>query len=309
MDNLETAEEIARGLRFPEGPIAMPNGDVLVVEIAAGRLTRVRPDGSLDVIAETGGGPNGAAIGPDGRCYICNNGGFRWHERDGLLLPGLPAENYAGGWIEAVDLESGRRELLYRDCCGVPLNGPNDLVFDSYGGIWFTDHGKTHRRSRDRGAVYYARPDGSWIREAIFPLDAPNGIGLSPDGESLYVSETHTARLWVFEIEQPGYLRQTRGKLFENGRLVVGLGGYRLFDSLAVEASGNICVATVPDGISVISPDGSLIEQISSPDPITTNLCFGGPDLGMAFITLSSSGRLISAPWPRPGLPLHFLNA
>jgi gluconolactonase len=183
---------------------------------------------------------------------------------------------YTGGWIEAVDLESGRREVLYRDCCGVPLNGPNDLVFDSHGGMWFTDHGRTHRRSRDRGAVYYARPDGSSIREAIFPLDAPNGIGLSPDGEALYVSETHTARLWALEIERPGYVRQARGKLFEIGRLVVGLGGYRLFDSLAVEASGNICLATVPDGISVISPDGSLIEQISSPDPITTNICSAG---------------------------------
>jgi gluconolactonase len=308
MRDLEGARELARGLRFPEGPIALPNGDVVVVEIAAGRLTRIRADGSLDVVAQTGGGPNGAAIGPDGRCYICNNGGFRWHERGGMLLPGLPPEDYSGGWIEAVDLANGRREVLYRECSEVRLSAPNDLVFDRHGGMWFTDHGKTHRRSRDRGTVYYATIDGAWIREAIFPLDAPNGIGLSPGGDTLYVAETHTARLWAFEIEQPGYVRPARGKLFEVGRLVAGLGGYKLFDSLAVEASGNICVATIPDGITVISQDGSLVERISSPDPVTTNICFGGADLTMAFITLSSSGRLVATPWPRPGAPLHFLN-
>ncbi len=69
--------EITDGLMFPEGPIAMPDGSVLLVEIARRTLTRVHKDGSKEIVAETGGGPNGAAIGPDGKCYICNNGGFR----------------------------------------------------------------------------------------------------------------------------------------------------------------------------------------------------------------------------------------
>src|SRR3546814_4102474 len=67
---------VTRGLTFAEGPIALPDGDILVVETSGGRLTRVAPDGSRTTVADTGGGPNGAAIGPDGRCYICNNGGF-----------------------------------------------------------------------------------------------------------------------------------------------------------------------------------------------------------------------------------------
>jgi len=66
---------IAEGLRFPEGPIAMADGSVLLVEIARGTLSRVR-DGRVEVVADLGGGPNGAAIGPDGACYVCNNGGF-----------------------------------------------------------------------------------------------------------------------------------------------------------------------------------------------------------------------------------------
>ena len=58
--------EIARGLRFPEGPVAMPDGSVILVEIARETLTRVMPDGNQHVIAKLGGGPNGAAMGPDG---------------------------------------------------------------------------------------------------------------------------------------------------------------------------------------------------------------------------------------------------
>ncbi len=68
--------EITSGLQFPEGPIAMNDGSVLVVEIKRGALTRVTPDGRKEVVAETSGGPNGAAIGPDGMVYICNNGGL-----------------------------------------------------------------------------------------------------------------------------------------------------------------------------------------------------------------------------------------
>ena len=94
--------EIASGLLFPEGPIAMPDGSVILVEIARGTLSRVTPDGKIEVIAETGGGPNGAAIGPDGAVYICNNGGFEWHDVNGLLFAGDIAEDYSGGRIERV---------------------------------------------------------------------------------------------------------------------------------------------------------------------------------------------------------------
>lgn len=302
--------EIASGLRFPEGPVAMPDGSVLVVEIAGGRLTRVFPDGGKHVVAEMGGGPNGAAIGPDGRCFVCNNGGFRWHERDGRILPGLAADDYSGGRIEAVDLNSGDVEVLYHECDGVRLNGPNDLVFDGHGGFWFTDHGKMYRRTQDRGVVYYAKADGSSIKQAIFPLHGPNGIGLSPDDKWLYVAESPTGRVWAFELSAPGEIAPHRGPVpWEKGKLLVGLGGYALLDSLAVDAEGNVCVANIPqDGITVISPDGGDVSHRPMPDPFTTNICFGGPDLRTAYITLSSTGRLVAMRWPGPGLPLHHLN-
>ncbi len=68
------------GLRFPEGPVACADGSVIVTEIEAGRITRCLPDGGKELVAETGGGPNGLAFGPDGKLYVCNNGGFNYIE-------------------------------------------------------------------------------------------------------------------------------------------------------------------------------------------------------------------------------------
>ena len=106
--------EIASGLQFPEGPVAMDDGSVLLVEIARGTLSRVTPDGEVQVVADLGGGPNGAALGPDGAVYVCNNGGFRWTtEADGCHRPIGQAEDYSGGRIERVDLATGRFERLF----------------------------------------------------------------------------------------------------------------------------------------------------------------------------------------------------
>src|SRR5690606_17375978 len=133
---------LADGLAFPEGPIAMEDGSVLLTEIAGGRLTRVMANGGIEVVAELGGGPNGAAIGPDGHCYVCNNGGFSWRTDAGFSRPTGAAHNYRGGSIQRVDLSNGAVETLYTECDGVPLHGPNDIVFDGAGGFWFTDFGK-----------------------------------------------------------------------------------------------------------------------------------------------------------------------
>src|SRR6267143_6816820 len=98
--NVELRQVIS-GLRFPEGPVALADGSVLVVEIAGGCLSHIA-DGKKTVVAQTGGGPNGAAIGPDGRCYVCNNGGFEWHRDGGHIRPIMQAKDYSGGRIERV---------------------------------------------------------------------------------------------------------------------------------------------------------------------------------------------------------------
>ncbi len=298
--------EITNGLKFPEGPIAMADGTVLVVEIEGGRLIRVYPDGRKDVAAELGGGPNGAAIGPDGKCYVCNNGGFNWvHHDDGFSRPHGRADAYTGGSIQRVDLETGAVEALYTHCDGNPIMGPNDIVFDGKGGFWFTDHGKSYDRLMDRGALFYAKVDGSFITEAAFPIITPNGCGLSPDGKTVYASETETGRLWAWPITGEGQVAKEAWPSPHGGRFIGGPQGYQRFDSMALEANGNICVASlVHGGISVFSPDGGLLEFYEAPEPYCTNIAFGGPDMKTAYITLSGYGMLIAVDWPRPGLPL-----
>lgn len=297
---------VTDGLEFPEGPIACADGSVLVVEIKSGRLIRVLPDGSKQVAAEVGGGPNGAAIAPDGSCYVCNNGGFNWiTEPNGYKRPHGRADAYTGGSIQRVDLATGKVETLYTHCDGNPIMGPNDIVFDDHGGFYFTDHGKSYDRLMDRGAVFYAANDGSAIREVAFPGITPNGVGLSPDGRTLYSTETETGRLWAWPIVEPGVVAKEPWPSPNGGRFLGGPQGYQRFDSLAVEAGGNICVASlVYGGISVFSPEGGLVEFWEAPEPYCTNIAFGGPDMQTAFVTLSGWGQLVAIDWPRPGLKL-----
>ena len=232
--------EIASGLEFPEGPIAIADGSVLVVEIKRGTLTRVRPDGAVEVVAETGGGPNGAAIGPDGKVYICNNGGFEWHDLGGIPMPGDQPADYSGGSIQRVDLETGAVESVYTECDGIPLKGPNDIVFDSQGGFWFTDLGKSRPRESDRTGIFYALPDGSSIREMVFPLVTPNGIALSPDQSRVYVAETQTGRVYYWDLEGPGQIRPN--PLSPNqGSLLAGLPGLQLLDSMGEVGRRQLC--------------------------------------------------------------------
>ena len=298
---------LTEGLQFPEGPIWFEDGSVVVVEIKAGRLTRVHADGRKEVVAETGGGPNGAAMGPDGHCYVCNNGGFAWYEVRGMIFPGEQDESYSGGRIERVNLETGAVEVLYTECDGHPLKGPNDIVFDRDGGFWFTDHGKIRERDRDRGGLYYAKTDGSEIREVVYPLDGPNGIGLSPDDNWLYAAETMPSRIWAWRLKAPGVIDPIKTPGRNGGKLLAGLPDYQLLDSLAVDAEGFVCVATIVNGgITAVSPDGETVEHTALPDALTTNICFGGSGLRTAYATLSSTGKLVSFEWPRAGLALNY---
>lgn len=297
-------EVLADGLLFPEGPIILPDGSVILVEIARGTLSRVW-NGKAEVICDLGGGPNGAAFGPDGAVYVCNNGGFEWHEVMGMRIPGHAAKDYAGGRIERVDLTSGRFERVYDSIDGQRLSGPNDIVFNRSGGFWFTDLGKTYERHNDNSGLYYARPDGSLLKETVYPAVSLNGVGLSPDEKVVYAAETRTGKLWAFDVAGEGAVAPAPGPGYL-GRLIATLPGHQFLDSLAVEAGGKVCVATILNGgITVFDPDGTT-EHVPFPDLLTTNICFGGEDMRDAYICLSSTGKLIKTRWPRPGLKLNF---
>lgn len=328
---------IASGLGYPEGPVAMADGSIVLVELEAGTLTRIAPEGTRSVIATLGGSPNGVAVGPDGRFYVCNSGGFDfvYFSPQGVPVPKGTAESicvatdqprgYKGGSIQWVDGKTGQFGTLYSDFKysppkgpeeTLPLKGPDDLVFDSTGGFWFTDWGKSRPRERDITGVFYANADGSAIKQVIFPLNAPNGIALSPDGTRLYVAETYTRRVLYWTLSAPGTLADPR-RAGLPGLLTAHPPEQGILDSMKVDVEGNVYVATLlPKGnipgsngyITVISPAGEVLEFIeialgSTFEPLPSNLCFGGPDRKTAFITCGGSGRLVSCRTQVAGLP------
>ena len=271
-------ELVADGLRFPEGPVMMPDGSIALVEIEPGRITRVHPDGRKETIAEPGGGPNGLALGPDGMLYCCNNGGFDWHENNGMLAPGGIASNYSGGRIERIDPATGKVEVLYKSGdFGCVLRGPNDLVFDKHGGFWFTDHGKMDHRKRvhDVVGIFYAKADGSHLEEVVFPSNNPNGCGLSPDGKWLYAAETYTCRLMKFAVTAPGKV-DVDGTEYEAKHIVVATGtkparpaGVEFDENRVLDSDGILDLKSLPTSMVVVggSPRPSAPKPASATRP------------------------------------------
>jgi gluconolactonase len=284
----------------------MDDGSVIICEIAAGRITRVKPDGKTQTLAKPGGGPNGLAVGPDGALYVCNNGGsFSFIERQGLTVTSHSPEEHVGGRIERVNISTGKVEVLYDSCDGQRLIGPNDIVFDAHGGFWFTDYGRGTKAGRTHGALYYAKADGSMITQVRRELITPNGVGLSPDGNTVYYAETLTGRLWSLSIAKPGKAAKVEG--FTPANFVGAYPGLAYFDSLGVQADGAVCVATIlAGGISTFWPGTKRVRHTALPDPLVTNICWGGKNMKTAYTTLSGTGKLIAMDWPKRGLRLNY---
>jgi len=321
---------VASGLNSPEGPCYRPaDGTVLVCEIGAGQLTRVHPaTGAKEVVAKLGGGPNGCAVGPDGAVYVCNDGGFFFMDvpqKDGGTLHGAVSQplDYVGGSIQRVTPD-GTFKTLYNQFSAInpvtkqpqacPLRSPDDLVFDSSGGFWFTDWGKDRWRDRDITGVYYAQPDGSSIQEMIFPLRSPNGILLSPDEKRLYVALTWDRKILYWELDGPGKIKPNPNTVDHSYLLTAQIPYQAGLDSMSMDELGNLyAISIVPQGwdantrggITVVSPSGEILEWIGidleQPDPLPSNICFGGPDRRTAFVTMGGTGRLISCQMAVPG--------
>jgi gluconolactonase len=280
-------EILAEGLSFPEGPVVMPDESVIVVESFGGRVTRCW-NGRKEVVCEIGDGPNGAAIGPDGALYICNNGG---------IGPEYFARADREGRIERVNLATGRFERVYDSCAGKPLSAPNDLVFDCDGNLWFTDFGRFEVNGKQFGGLYSCRPDGSSITQIAERATSYNGVGLSPDMSTVYVADTIEARIYTFARELK---KQTP-------RLHATVPGKVSLDSMAITAAGSVCVATIGEtgSISTVTP-AAKISSTPTGDRVTTNIAFGGADMRSAWITYSMQGLLVKMHWPETGLRLKY---
>ena len=344
--------EIASGLGYPESPVPLSDGGFLVVDIKAGSLLRYRvgADGSYradppinlrDPTGKLGSGPNGAAIGPDGCVYVCNDGGKEFLElpmtqgdvKWSLSVTGDAASNYAGGYIQRVHLDTGEVEVWCApDSVGAPvpdcsnekhpkmdLSSPDDIIFDSSGGFWFTDWGNSKGRSREITGIYYVAAGSRTPIEAIPFRSGPNGIVISPDGKRLYVAETYSRWVVYWELSAPGKVKCNPRTLDGAYILNASLQGGGILDSMRLDEEGNLYVATMlpdgldplkPGGITVISPDGKVLDyielSIGIPEPLPSNLCFGGPDRKTAFITCAGTGRILSCRMKVPGLPAAY---
>ena len=309
-------EIFAEDVAFPEGPVACDDGSVIVAEIRRQQVTRFRPDGSRQLIARVEGAPNGLAFGPDGALYGCNNGGFIWPSGSGpeANVPAGTPPDYRNGWIERIELSTGRVERLYEECDGIPLAGPNDIVFDNEGGFWFTDRGKDLGTHELHGGLFHARADGSSIVRVVHALGL-NGVGLSPDGRTVYAALTMSKLVLAFDAIADGPVSTGHGTVpyrlgrgILAGRIVASFPGRELLDSMAVEADGKIAQGIVVEGsgIARIDPATGQHHTISFPDRLCTNLAFGGADMRTAFVCLSNTNRIARVPWPAPGLRLPY---
>lgn len=287
-----TLRVVASDLHFPEGPVYLADGTLLVVEIERRSVARIAADGAITRY-HCGGGPNGAALGPDGALYVGNNGGLLFRSEDGISFPYGIAEDYQGGAVQRLDLGTGAVSTVFTESGGSRIGGLNDLVFDAEGGCYAVD--------TIRGCVHYFDPLSGAIAVAVKDLAAPNGGGLSPDGRTLYVSETYTGKLWSFRIDRPGSLADQREHY--------SAAGAHGFDGLAVDGAGNVCAANLQEsGISVISPSGELLGAFRTPepDPYVTNICFGGREGDTAYICSGGRGSLYAIRWPWAGLRLNY---
>lgn len=275
-------EVIAEGLAFPEGPVVMEDGSVIVVETHGGRITRCWQGGRKETVATPGGGPNGLAVGPDGALYHCNNGG---HD-----------DSYSGGRIERIDIATGKVERLYDSSNDAMISAPNDIMFDSDGNIWFSDLGRIGDKAKEWGGMYCAAPDGSKLTRIVERALSYNGIGISPDMTTVYAADTYSARLWAVdrkaELQKPRLIGTAPGPVF--------------FDSLAMTAAGNVAIAAVTGGaIATFTPTGELT-MTEVEDRLVTNIAFGGADMMDAYLTFSGHGTLVKCRWHEPGMKLVY---
>ncbi len=333
-------EIIATGLEYPEGPIYCEDGSIMLVEIRGKRLTLVSPDGqSIKKIADVPEGPNGAAVGADGHIYICNDGGFEWipipPNKPMIWVAGNQPTEYVTGSLDRVDVSSGKVETLFTECTkrrSVPgitstdwdpayrLCGPDDLVVDKFGGIWLSDYGKIRERDKDITGVYYVSPDLKTITQAVYPLNNPNGIALSPSGDRLYVALTFESKIIYFDLDEHGQIVPNPATLDGSYLLSADFEKQSVLDSMAVDSEGNVYVATMladglnpasHGGISIVSPAGEtqyveLVLPDNTFDPLPSNICFGGDDMKTAYITCGGSGHLVKVPCDIPGLKLNY---
>lgn len=297
---MTNVNEIASGFSFTEGPCFDANGVLHVVELANRCVSRI-VDGERVVLAELGGSPNGAAFAPNGDLYIANGGG-NWGPN--ASTNGVAGRGGAGSYIQRINPD-GWSQTVLAEIDGKPLNSPNDLCFDTDGGLYFTDpvwpdrheDGSPDVSTVSAGDVCYLASDGT-ARRIHTGLLFPNGLAISPDGTYLVVDETGTGLVHRFDIEAPGVVSEPE--------VYVDLGPTSGPDGMAFDSTGRLIVAGHGSGHAfVVAPGGGTVEsELTFEDPEVSNVCFGGPNFSTMYFTLARHGKVVAVEWDVPGAPL-----
>jgi gluconolactonase len=260
----------AKGFKFPEGPAFDRDGNLFVVNVESGDISKISPEGRVKTFINTGGAPNGARFHIQGDLYVADR-------RKGII-----AVSPQGEMRVIVDHHQGKT-----------LNGPNDLLFDSQGNLYFTD---PHESSAEKpiGCVYRVSSDGK-ITCLAERLAFPNGLALSPDEKYLFVADTRKNRILRYVLASP-----VRSYLFS--QLNGGWGP----DGMAFDLAGNLYVAQYGGGVVlVLDPRGEIVERITVGGLFPTNVAFGGPDRRTLYVTEVETGSVYSFITDCPGLPLY----
>jgi len=245
---------LASGLGFPEGPAILPDGRIVLCDGNTGGLLAYR-DGSVTRFAHTGGSPWGTVLGSDGAIYVTQGGN----------VPGSGDTSAVSG-IQRV-LADGTAELLFSAVAGYQLYGPNDLAFGPDGRLYFTESGSEQDfrfdvRSPGRLFAVDASGGGEMLLER--PDVYPNGIAFDA-GQRLYWTESMAHRICRLEDGEAVTFCQ--------------LSDDHVPDGMAFAADGRLFVATtVSGGVTVVSPDGQVLEEIRLGEH-ATNCIFDGPAL------------------------------
>lgn len=279
------SEIVARGIPFAEGPVWCPDGTVVVTSVAAGALFRVRPEQRIvERFAETRGGANGAALAADGSVLVTQNGGIDFTVLPGVFSTFPPCVPTQPGLQLATP--DGTVSYLLDD----GFRGPNDLAITAAGDVYFTDPGHYPPQEDGRGRVMVLAPEGrvTTFADGFYYC---NGIAFEPDGSVVVVERRGLQRVFA---------DGSREWVVEE----LGQGGG---DGFCLDADGRFYVAsTIEHGIRVVDPDGTEVDFLPiAGQGLTTNCCFGGPDLRTLFVADALPGDLVAFEgMPTPGLAL-----
>jgi gluconolactonase len=279
------SEVVATGIPFAEGPVWCPDGSVVTTSVAGGALHRITPaTGHNDRFAVTLGGANGAALAADGSILVAQNGGIDFSGFPGPFSE-LPSSRPTAPALQLAEPDGSVRTLATEG-----LLGPNDVAVSAEGTVFFTDPGHFPPASERPGRIMaYDADHGLRVFAADFVYC--NGIVCEPAGTIVVVEARGLLRLfpdgsreWVVEDLGPG-------------------GG----DGFCCDTDGRFYVAaTVEHGVRVVDPDGTLVEFLAiAGEGLTTNCCFGGPDLRTLYVTDGLPGNLVAFEhMPTPGRAL-----